>query len=154
MADRRPFADANALRAALQDQLFSLGETAELGLMRSYPALGGAELLTGDVGEQHDRGPGAAGSDLPRRGRAGGLRPRSTQAYQAKFGFPLIVAARELTAEQVLEQAWHRLDNSARQEHAAALIEIAKIANHRLEDKVEGTNPMGATRSAGLHRLH
>jgi 2-oxo-4-hydroxy-4-carboxy--5-ureidoimidazoline (OHCU) decarboxylase len=75
-------------------------------------------------------------------------------AYGDKFGFPLIVAARELTSEQVLEQAWQRLDNSPRQEHAAALVEIAKIANHRLEDMVEDTRPMGSTRSATLQRLH
>ena len=71
------------------------------------------------------------------------------QAYRDKFGIPLIVAARELSAEQVLEQAYHRLDNSARQEHAAALLEIAKIANHRLEDRVEGTNPAAAARVIG-----
>lgn len=153
VAERRPFADANALRAALQDQLFSLREDQQLALMRSYPALAGKELLTGDVGDSSILDQASAGLTFLGEDEQAAFN-EVTQAYRAKFGFPLIVAARELTAEQVLEQAWHRLDNSPRQEHAAALIEIAKIANHRLEDKVEGTNPMGASRSADLHRLH
>jgi 2-oxo-4-hydroxy-4-carboxy--5-ureidoimidazoline (OHCU) decarboxylase len=49
----------------------------------------------------------------------------------------------------VLEQAWNRLDNSPTQEHAAALLEIAKIANHRLDDVVADTAPLGSQRAAG-----
>jgi 2-oxo-4-hydroxy-4-carboxy--5-ureidoimidazoline (OHCU) decarboxylase len=75
-------------------------------------------------------------------------------AYEEKFGFPLIIAARELTSEQMLAQGWNRLDNSPTQEHAAALLEIAKIANHRLEDKVEDTNPLAFNRSSSMQRLH
>ena len=76
------------------------------------------------------------------------------RAYREKFGFPLIIAARELTSEQVLEQAWNRLDNSPTQEHAAALLEIAKIANHRLDDVVADTAPMGSQRAAGMQRVY
>ena len=54
----------------------------------------------------------------------------------------------------MLEQAWQRLDNSPTQEHVAALLEIAKIANHRLEDAVEDTTPMGSIRAASMARLH
>ena len=54
----------------------------------------------------------------------------------------------------MLEQAWHRLDNSPTQEHVAALLEIAKIANHRLADVVEDTTPMGSVRAAGLQRVY
>jgi uric acid transporter len=75
-------------------------------------------------------------------------------AYREKFDIPLIIAARELTSQQVLEQAWHRLDNSATQEHAAALLEIAKIANHRLADSVADTAPLGESRSTMLQRTH
>ncbi|MDT4996020.1 MAG: uric acid transporter, partial [Pseudonocardiales bacterium] len=61
--------------------------------------------------------------------------------YRERFGFPLIIAVRSLSAEQVLQQAWSRLDNSPAQEHAAAVLEIAKIANYRLADQVKGTEP-------------
>ena len=149
VADQRPFTDANALRAALQERLFSLSEEQQLALMRSYPSLAGEELLADDIGEYSLIDQAAAGlTFLGEEDQAAFGQVNS--AYQGKFGFPLIVAARELSAEQVLEQAYHRLDNSVRQEHAAALLEIAKIANHRLEDTVAGTNPAGAGRTVGL----
>ena len=53
----------------------------------------------------------------------------------------------------MLEQAWNRLDNSTAQEHVAALLEIAKIANHRLADVVEGTEPMAQLRSSNMAKL-
>jgi OHCU decarboxylase len=153
VADGRPFPDANALRAALQEALFSLPYDRQTELMRSYPALAGPDLSTVDRESRSFVDQAAAGltflGEDDQRAFA-----EVNVAYQDKFGFPLIVAARELSSEQVLEQAWQRLDNSARQEHAAALVEIAKIANHRLEDTVEDTRPMGSTRSASLQRLH
>jgi OHCU decarboxylase len=121
--------------------------------MRSYPSLAGEELLAGDLGEYSVMDQAAAG--LTFLGEDDQLAfTEVNRAYREKFGFPLIVAARELSSEQVLEQAWHRLDNSPTQEHAAALLEIAKIANHRLEDAVEGTNPSGSTHASAKERIH
>jgi OHCU decarboxylase len=153
VADQRPFVDANELRAALQERLFSLTEEQQTELMRSYPPLAGPDLLSGELGERSVVDQAAAG--LTFLGEEDQVAfTEVNQAYLDKFGFPLIVAARELTSEQVLEQAWHRLDNCPRQEHAAALLEIAKIANHRLEDAVEGTNPIGLARTAARQRIH
>ena len=153
VADRRPFSDANALRAALQDELFSLPYDQQTELMRSYPTLAGPDLSTVDRDSRSFVDQAAAGLTFLGEDEQRAFAEVNV-AYRDKFGFPLIVAARELTSEQVLEQAWQRLDNSTRQEHAAALVEIAKIANHRLEDMVEDTRPMGSTRSASLQRLH
>jgi OHCU decarboxylase len=153
VAERRPFPDANALRAALQDELFSLPYDQQTELMLSYPTLAGPDLSTVDRESRTFVDQAAAGLTFLGEDEQRAFAEVNV-AYRDKFGFPLIVAARELTAEQVLEQAWQRLDNSTRQEHAAALVEIAKIANHRLEDTVEDTRPMGSTRSASLQRLH
>jgi OHCU decarboxylase len=153
VVDRRPFPDANALRAALQDELFSLSYDQQTELMRSYPMLAGADLSTVDRDSRSFVDQAAAGLTFLGEDEQRAFTEVNV-AYREKFGFPLIVAARELSSEQVLEQAWQRLDNSAVQEHAAALVEIAKIANHRLEDMVEDTRPMGSTRSASLQRLH
>ena len=153
MADRRPFADANALRATLQDELFSLPADQQAALMQSYPSLAGEELLAGDLGENSVVDQAAAGLTFLREDEQEAF-AEVNRAYREKFGFPLIIAARELSSEQVLEQAWQRLDNSPTQEHAAALLEIAKIANHRLEDAVEDTTPMGSIRAASMARLH
>ncbi len=153
LADERPFPDANSLRAAMQDRLFSLSSEQQSELMRSYPTLAGPDLTTVEHSDRSFVDQAAAGltflSEEDQEAFA-----EVNDAYRDKFGFPLIVAARELSSEQVLEQALQRLDNSPTQEHAAALLEIAKIANHRLEDVVKDTAPMGSSRSASLQRLH
>ncbi len=153
VAGRRPFADGNTLRATLQDELFSLSEERRSALMQSYPSLAGEELLAGDLDEYSIVDQAAAGLTFLSEDEQEAF-TEVTRAYREKFGFPLIVAARELSSEQVLEQAWQRLDNSPTQEQFAALLEIAKIANHRLEDAVEDTTPMGSLRAASMARLH
>jgi OHCU decarboxylase len=153
VAGRRPFADGNALRATLQDELFSLSADRQSALMQSYPSLAGEELLSGELGEYSILDQASAGLTFLSEDEQEAF-TEVTRAYQEKFGFPLIIAARELSSEQVLEQAWQRLDNSPTQEHVAALLEIAKIANHRLEDAVEDTTPMGSMRAASMARVH
>ena len=153
VAGQRPFEDAAGLRRAMQDELFALPRDEQETLMRSYPSLAGAALRTGDLGESSLMDQAAAGLTFLSEEEQQAF-DEVNAAYQEKFGFPLIIAARELSSEQMLEQAWNRLDNSPTQEHAAALLEIAKIANHRLADKVEDTNPLGLIRSSNMQRLH
>jgi OHCU decarboxylase len=59
------------------------------------------------------------------------------KAYRDKFGFPLVVCVRENTKETILASGKERLENSQAREKAAALVEIIKIANLRLQDIVE-----------------
>jgi 2-oxo-4-hydroxy-4-carboxy--5-ureidoimidazoline (OHCU) decarboxylase len=47
---------------------------------------------------------------------------------------------REHTKESILASGKGRLENSPDHEHAATLVEIAKIANVRLEEAVEGSD--------------
>jgi len=49
-----------------------------------------------------------------------------TAAYRDRFGIPLIVCVRDAEAEAILRDGRRRLANSPAQEHAAALIEIAR----------------------------
>jgi OHCU decarboxylase len=152
VADQRPFADGAALRTSLQDRLFALPADQQLQLMHSYPALAGSALLAGELGEYSVIDQAQAGLTFLSEEEQNAF-GELNDAYHEKFGFPLIIALRDLSSEQVLEQGWQRLDNSPTQEHAAALLEIAKIANHRLGDAVAGTDPMGASRAASLVRL-
>jgi 2-oxo-4-hydroxy-4-carboxy--5-ureidoimidazoline (OHCU) decarboxylase len=54
----------------------------------------------------------------------------------------------------ILENGWRRMNNSPSQEHAAALIEIAKIANHRFDDLVAEANPIHTARTQRFDQLH
>jgi len=138
--DARPFADVYELRKAFHDVLFNAPEERQLALIRSYPDLG-------SVGRQPQYGPEATLSVMDQA--AAGLDRLSrdeyqtfdqlTQAYKKRFGFPLVIAVRENTKETILRAGNARMDNSPAAERATALVEIAKIANLRLLDRVEAS---------------
>ena len=46
----------------------------------------------------------------------------------------------------MLRNGWARMDNSETSEKSFALIEIAKIANHRFDDLVADANPLTSAR--------
>ena len=76
-----------------------------------------------------------------------------TQAYRERFGIPLIVSVRDVEKrDQILRTGWERMQNSPTQEHAAAIIEVAKIANHRFDDLVADASPILGARAANLRR--
>jgi len=73
-----------------------------------------------------------------------------TKAYRERFGFTLIMAVRDQqNIDQLLRSGWERLNNSPTQEHAAALIEIAKIATHRFDRLVADANPIQSAGAPG-----
>jgi 2-oxo-4-hydroxy-4-carboxy--5-ureidoimidazoline (OHCU) decarboxylase len=77
---------------------------------------------------------------------------KMARAYRAKFGFPLVICAKEVDRyERVLNAGWDRMANSAGVERAANLVEIAKIANSRFDELVADANPIAAAR-AGVTR--
>ncbi|MBZ2196378.1 2-oxo-4-hydroxy-4-carboxy-5-ureidoimidazoline decarboxylase [Occultella gossypii] len=147
--DRRPFGDTQTLRMALQEALFAGGVDEQRTLMQAYPDLGG-------LGEE-------AGADSAAEQSEVGLTrldeesqdefTRLTGTYRERFGVPLISCVRDIGArERVLASGWERLSNSDAQEHATAIIEIAKIANHRFESLVADANPISAARTRSLDR--
>jgi OHCU decarboxylase len=151
MAERaygqRPFSDANALRHSFQDALFTASPNEQREFMRCYPDLGADSVGDGEQGPDSARDQSAAGLtrlDETTHSELGTL----TRAYRDRFGIPLIVCARDAQRpERILTAGWERMDNAPAQEHAAALIEIAKIANHRFEDMMAGANPVSAARA-------
>ena len=58
------------------------------------------------------------------------------RAYRARFGFPLVVCAREHTPHSILAKGQLRLANAPQEEERTALAEVAKIARLRLADLV------------------
>ena len=80
-----------------------------------------------------------------------------TTAYRERYGIPLITCVREVgNVEQLRSLGRQRMHNSVTQEHAAALIEIAKIAkiaNHRFDDLVADANPVATARTRRLDRV-
>ena len=144
---QRPFSDTSALRTALQEALFAATLEQQRALMDAYPALGSDTVCDGEAGEQSTLDQACAGlTQLSEEDHA--ALAEVTTAYREEFGFPLIVCVRDNPSrERILAQGWARMQNSRTQEHAAALIEIAKIAGHRFDDLVTGANPIHSART-------
>jgi OHCU decarboxylase len=150
--DRRPFADTANLRAAFQEALFSAPHEEQRALMTTYPDLGADAVADGDEGEESARDQASVGLDRLADEDHDEL-VALTEAYREKFGFPLIVCVRDSgSRDRVLAEGQLRLANSPAQEHAAALIEIAKVANRRFSDLVADANPIATARTRAFGR--
>jgi uric acid transporter len=144
--DQRPFSDTHALRRSFQDALFAASTEEQEQLIGSYPALGAQSVATGEAGEESLADQSALGLNRLADKEHQEL-VSLTQAYQDRFGFPLVMAVRDQESfDQFLRQGWERLNNSPTQEHSAALIEIAKIATHRFDRLVADANPIHSAR--------
>ena len=150
--DQRPFTDTHDLRRSFQEALFSADDRGAGAADRSYPDLGVAVRrrratrarrrwrdqsalgLTRLADQEHEELAHAhRGVPGPVRLPAGhlGARPRTRSTRSCEHG-------------------WERLNNSPTQEHAAALIEIAKIATHRFDQLVADANPIHSARMPHL----
>ena len=152
--DQRPFADTADLRAAFQEALFAASDEEQRQLISSYPELGAESVAQGEAGEDSLKDQSSAG--LTRLGEVEHDElSQLTRAYRDRFGFPLIECVRDDESfDTVLRHGRQRLANSPTQEHAAALIEVAKIAGYRFDDLVAGANPIHAARTRRLGAEH
>jgi len=64
-----------------------------------------------------------------------------------------VICVRDVDSfDKVLEQGRARLGNAETQEHAAALLEIAKIAGYRFDDFLAEANPIHAARTRWVEK--
>jgi OHCU decarboxylase len=132
----RPFEDIYDLRRAFHDVVFDAPSERQLELIRQYPDLAGAATREGRLPTFSVIDQAIAGLDQLSGDEYTSF-DELNRAYREKFGFPLVIAVRENTKETILRSGNARLQNSPAAEQAAALVEIAKIANLRLLDIVE-----------------
>ncbi len=149
--DQRPFADTRDLRRAFGEALFAGSESEQLQLIQAYPDLGAVALgeETGDEESLADQ----STLGLTRLDESSHTEfTRLTHEYRDRFGFPLIICVRDRSSvDQILEQGWHRLENSAASERATALVEISRISAHRFDDLVAEANPIFSARARGTN---
>jgi 2-oxo-4-hydroxy-4-carboxy-5-ureidoimidazoline decarboxylase len=129
VAGRRPFADVDHLRHALQQEVNHAPEAEQMALIQAHPDLVGRAVLTAESqGEQ-----AAAGLVDLTEDEVNAFRAHNA-AYREKFGFPFIICARMNKKDAILEAFPRRLQNEVATEKKAALDEIHKIAALRLHD--------------------
>jgi 2-oxo-4-hydroxy-4-carboxy-5-ureidoimidazoline decarboxylase len=130
--ERRPFASADALHAAMLAVLAAAPREAKLALICAHPELAGKEAAAGtmtadSVGEQASAGLDRCSPDELARLRAG------NSAYREKFGFPFVMAVKGKTRHEILAALVERTGNTRDAEFARCLEEIGKIARLRLD---------------------
>jgi OHCU decarboxylase len=128
-AAKRPFADADHLRHALQQEVNHSPDEEKMDLLNAHPDLVGRAVLTAESeGEQAAAGLGNLSAEETESFR------RHNAAYRERFGFPFIICARMNRKDAILEAFPRRLQNDAAEEKKTALDEIHKIAALRLHD--------------------
>jgi OHCU decarboxylase len=129
--ETRPFADVDALRVAMVQQV-ELGTFAErLTLLKAHPDLGArARLSAASTGEQI-----SAGLDSLTPGEFEQLH-RLNAAYRSRFGFPFLLAVKGSTKHDILRELQTRISSSPEDEYREALRQVYRIAGFRLEDTI------------------
>ena len=140
----RPFATRAALERALVVAVREAGREAQLALIRAHPELAGKAMVAKTLTAESTREQGKAGlteCTLEEFERI----QRLNAEYNAKFGFPFILAVRGprgagLAKAQIIAAFERRLGHHPDFEFAEALRNIHRIAQIRLDDQF-GTEP-------------
>lgn len=121
--------DPAALAAALRAEVDAAPPEMKLALIRAHPELASrARMAQASVQEQAGAG---LDSCSPEEFEAF---QRLNTAYNARFGFPLIVAVKGLSRADILAAFEARLANDPDTEFQAAIAQIHRIAGFRLAD--------------------
>jgi beta-ureidopropionase / N-carbamoyl-L-amino-acid hydrolase len=144
-AARRPFGSLAQLKRALVEVVRDAGREAQLRVLRAHPELAGKAMVAGTLtasstAEQTRAGLAACTPDELAR------IAELNAAYQAKFGFPFILAVRGprgtgLRKHEILTTFARRLAHPADFELAEALRNVHRIAEIRLDERF-GVEPV------------
>lgn len=125
----RPFADREALDAAMRDAVLRAGRGRQLELLRAHPKLG-TRLALSDFSRAEQSGAGIGAATDADRAELQALNAR----YEARFGFPFILAVRNATPAEILASCRRRVDADPAEEFDEALRQVFRIAGFRLAD--------------------
>jgi OHCU decarboxylase len=125
--------DPTALAVAMRAEVDAAPREMRLALIRAHPELAGrTRMAEASVREQS-----GAGLDQCSLAEFEAFQ-RLNAAYNARFGFPFIVAVKGLSRADILAAFEARLANDPETEFATAIDQIHRIAGFRLADLFEG----------------
>lgn len=131
----RPFTDKENLLAALHETLMQAPATEQLALIQAHPDLAGKAALSGELTAASTHEQASAGLDQCSPEELARFQQLNS-AYQARFGFPFIMAVKNATRQQILAGFETRIKHSPEQEFATALAQIQRIAAFRVHDLI------------------
>jgi 2-oxo-4-hydroxy-4-carboxy-5-ureidoimidazoline decarboxylase len=133
---RRPFASADALHAAMMDAMMAAPELKQLAMLRGHPELAGKAAIRGELTAEsttEQSGAGLTQCSPKEYTRLVTL----NRAYNAKFGFPFIIAVKGLDRGAIIDQFDARVEHDRETEFREALKQIANISRMRLAALLE-----------------
>jgi N-carbamoyl-L-amino-acid hydrolase len=135
----RPFASVAHLKHALAEAVRHGGREAQLGLIRAHPELAGKSMVDNTLTAESTNEQGKAGLTNCTPDEFAKIQ-RLNAAYNARFGFPFILAVRGprgtgLNKAQIIAAFERRAANHPDFELQEALRNIHRIAEIRLADK-------------------
>ena len=129
---KRPFPDRAGLHQALCQTVAASSQENRLGLIRAHPDLVGKAAMAGTLTSASTQEQASAGLDQLSADEVARFQ-RYNQQYREKFGFPFVICARLNKKAAILAGFEARLKNSQEHEIQAALAEVYKIAELRLQ---------------------
>ena len=136
----RPFASAAALKHAMVKVLNDAGREPQLALVRAHPELAGKAMVNKSLTAESTNEQTKAGLTHCTPEEFAHIQQLNAR-YNAKFGFPFILAVRGprgsgLTKQQIISTFERRLHNHPDYELAECLRNIHRIVEIRLNDKL------------------
>ena len=129
---RKPFATIDELHTAMAAVVAQAGPERQLTLIRAHPELAGKAMVRGAL--TADSATEQSGAGLTQCTPQEFARLQDLNArYNAKFGFPFILAVKGYDRAGVIAEFSRRIDNDLDAEFAECLRQIDKIARLRLD---------------------
>lgn len=132
----RPFASIGALHAAMVAAMERALASEQLTLLQAHPELAGKAAVRGELTADSTREQAGAGLDQCSPSEYARLNDLNRR-YNAKFGFPFILAVTGHDRHGILKEFARRVEQDRAAEFAEALRQVAKIARFRLEALIE-----------------
>jgi beta-ureidopropionase / N-carbamoyl-L-amino-acid hydrolase len=136
---QRPFRSLSHLKQAMADIVRNAGPDQQLALIRAHPELAGKAMVSKTLTSESTHEQSKAGLTDCTPGEFARIQQLNA-GYNAKFGFPFILAVRGprgtgLSRQEIIDTFARRLENHPDFERAEALRNIHRIVELRLNDK-------------------
>jgi 2-oxo-4-hydroxy-4-carboxy-5-ureidoimidazoline decarboxylase len=128
----RPFASVDALHAAMVAAMRTAHNTEQLALIRAHPELAGRAMVRNELtadSTQEQAGAGLTDCSTEEYARLVDLNAR----YNAKFGFPFILAVKGYDRAGIIGEFSRRVDDDRAAEIGECLAQIKRITRFRLD---------------------
>ncbi len=132
----RPFDSVDSLLVKMKSLVNAASHHQRHTLICNHPELAGQEAQQDTLTTESKNEQAAAGLNNCSREELQKLRSLNKQ-YREKFGFPFVIAVKNLSRQDILDAMQTRLQNTKEIEFDSCIQQIGKIAEFRLKQLIE-----------------